>query len=183
MFGARERSLAFIVTVYTALVIAGGMAVFGVYEYLNTPGKTIVGLALEHGWRVLAYGVALYLTLSLVLYRKVVLPVRRLNVKLYAISRGDLSPLAVRTNVREVQEITQVVNFLLREIGRPVPEVSLSDLSGSCERLRVLARELTGVDNAAKEAFIGIANGVEEVVDALSRMSLQERVRAREALA
>ncbi|MHC4789227.1 MAG: hypothetical protein ACYS8K_08525 [Planctomycetota bacterium] len=175
--------MAFIVTFYTALVIAGGMALYGVYQYLQTPGITATQLVLEHGLHVFAYGVALYLTLSLVLHRRVVLPVRELGVKLYALSKGDLEPIVLKSNVTEVQEIAKVVNFLIRQIGQPVPEVSLSDLSGSCERLRRLAHELDSIDDATREAFVGIANGVEEVVEALSRMSLQERLRAREALA
>jgi methyl-accepting chemotaxis protein len=182
MIHVRKRSLAFIVTAYTALVIAGGMTLYAIYQYLATPGQSAMALALEHGLHVLAYGVALYLSLSLVLYRKVVRPIRQLDVKLYAISKGDLSPISVKTNVREVQEIAQVVNFLLKEIGRPVPEVSLSDLSGGCQKLRVLAHELEDLDDSTRQAFVGIANGVEEVVEALSRLSLQERVKQRTAL-
>jgi methyl-accepting chemotaxis protein len=121
----RGRSVAFVCTVYTALVIAAAMAVYGVYQYLNTPGTSALRLVLEHGSHVLAFGVLLYLSLSLVLYRNVVRPIRRLNVKLYAITKGDLAPVRVESRVFEVQEIAEVVNFLLRQIGRRAPDVPI----------------------------------------------------------
>ena len=169
----RRKSLAFVCTVYTALVIAASMAVYGAYQYLNTPGESAFRLFVEHGAHMLAFGVLIYLSLSLVLYRSVVRPVRMFHVKLYAITRGDLAPVTVESGVAEVQDIGEVVNFLLRQIGRAVPDVPVSELSGSSEELRSMARELDALDDEAKDRLVSIANKVEEVVEVLSRSSLQ----------
>ncbi len=164
-----------VVTVYTALIIAIGMAVYAVYQYFASPGMTVLGLILQHSWHVVAYGVLLYLSLSLVLYRNVVRPVQQLNVKLYAISKGDLSPVSVDSNVEEIQEIAQVVNFLLAQIEKAVPDVSVSELSESSQELRTIAHESDALEDSAKEALVGIANQVDEVVEALAIESLHRQ--------
>jgi methyl-accepting chemotaxis protein len=171
----RRRSLAFVCTVYTALVIAGAMAVYAVYQYFSSEDLPAMELVIRHSWHMLLFVLLIYLTLSLVLYRKVVRPVRLLNVKLYAISRGDLSPVEVRSGVKEVREIAEIVNFLLMQMGRNGPGVSLSDLSDSGENLRQMAHELDALEAATRQTLVGIANMVEEVVERLSRESVQRR--------
>ncbi len=171
----RRRSLAFVCTVYTALVIAGAMAVYAVYQYFSTEDPVAMELVIRHAWHMLLFVLLIYLTLSLVLYRKVVRPVRQLNVKLYAISRGDLTPVEVRSGVKEVQEIAEIVNFLLTQMGRNGPGISLSDLSDSGENLRHMAHELDALESATRETLVSIANMVEEVVERLSRESVQKQ--------
>jgi methyl-accepting chemotaxis protein len=155
------------------------MAAYAVYEYLSMPGVTIPRLILEHGWHVLAYGVVVYVALSVVLYRNVVRPVRQLNVKLYAISRGDLSPVNVESRVDEVQQIAQVVNFLLARIQAPPEGLPQSELSQCGEQLRAMARAVGGLDDDARKALIEIANRCEKAVEGLSSRSLHEKTQRR----
>jgi len=170
----RSRSLAFVVTLYTALVIALGMGAYGVYQYLVMPGQTVASLVLEHAWHVAVFAVVIYLALSLVLHGNVVRPVQQLNVKLYAITKGDLSPVSVASNVEEIQEIAGVVNFLLERIDAPVRGVSVADLAGSSKTLRAIAHGSAALGDTDRNSLVDIAGRIDSMVSALSMDSLQK---------
>ena len=174
MKAERGTSLVLVVTVYTALVVAGGMAAYALYQYIATPDSTILGLMLEHGWHVVALGVATYLALNVVLYRQVIHPIQELNVKLYAISKGDFSPVTVASKVKEIQGITGVVTFLLAQIGKSADGMSISQLSQCSHQIRSLAKESDALEEPAKEAFMEIANDIDKVSQELSVSSLQQ---------
>ena len=56
MKNKRKNSLASVVAGYSALVIALGMALYAVHQYISIPGQTVIGLILEHSWHVLVLG-------------------------------------------------------------------------------------------------------------------------------
>jgi hypothetical protein len=164
----REISLAFVVAVYTALVIALGMAVYAIYQYFAMPNETILGLVLEHSWHVVVLGVLTYVTLYAVLYKKVVLPIRDLYLKLYAITRGNLSSITVDSNIMEIAEIAEGVQLLIAETDRSVPEVSLAGLSESAQQLREVSKESNPLDDSEKDILLNVANKIDETVKGLT---------------
>ena len=168
MKNKREISLASVVAGYSALVIALGMAVYAVYQYIATPGETILGLVLEHSWHVLVLGVLIYATLYAVLYKTVVRPIRDLYLKLYAITRGDLSSLDIDSNIVEISEIAEGVQLLLDEMDRSVPDLSLTALSNRTQKIRSIAKESDALDMSAKDFLMNLSNEIEEVVRELS---------------
>ncbi len=164
----RKISLAFVVAVYTALVIALGMSVYAIYQYFAMPNETILGLVLEHSWHVVVLGVLTYVTLYAVLYKKVVLPIRDLYLKLYAITRGNLSSITVDSNIMEIEEIAEGVQLLIAETNRGVPEVSLAGLSESAQQLRSLAKESNPLDESEKDILLNVASKIDEAVRGLA---------------
>ncbi len=167
MENRREISLAFVVAVYSAVVIALGMAIYAVYQYFATPGKTVLGLVFEHSWHVVVLGLLIYATLYAVLYRKVVSPIRDLYLKLYAVTRGNLNSLEMDSNVVEIAEIAEGVQLLLDEMDRSVPDVSLTQLSGHTQKIRSIAKESDALDTSAKDILMSVANDIDEVVRGL----------------
>lgn len=163
----RKFSLAFVVALYTAVVIALGMALYAVYQYYASPGETVFGLMFEHSWHVLVLGVLIYITLYAVLYMKVVQPIRDLYLKLYGITRGNLSPVDVDSEIVEIAEIAEGVQLLIEARERAVPEVSLSTLYESAQDLRTLAKQSSVLDNSAKDILIRGADRIEETVERL----------------
>jgi methyl-accepting chemotaxis protein len=169
----RHASLAFILTVYTALVIAAGMGVYAVHQYISNPGETVLGLVLRHGSHVVGLGVMVYLALSAVLYRKMVRPIQNLNVKLYAISKGDFTPLEVDPGISEIRQVAIVVNFLLREMQRAVPEGLADELQQCSSRLRVLGEEAESISDHDKGRLLEAAGRIESVAERLSASFLR----------
>lgn len=157
MNAKREISLAFVVAVYTAVVIALGMGVYAVYQYFALPNETVLGLVLEHSWHVVVLGVLTYVTLYAVLYKKVVLPIRDLYLKLYAITRGNLSSITVDSNIIEIAQIAEGVRLLIAETDRGVPEVSLAELSEDAQKLRSVAKESDPLDDSEKDILLNVA--------------------------
>jgi len=168
MENKRKISLALVVAVYSAVVIALGMAAYAVYQYVATPDKTVLGLVFEHGWHVIVLGLLIYATLYAVLYNKVVRPIRDLNLKLYAITRGNLTSIEIDSNVVEIAEIAEGVQLLLDEMDRSVPHVSLTALSNRTQKIRSIAKESEALDTAAKDFLMNLSNEIDEMVRELS---------------
>jgi len=168
MKNKREISLALVVALYSAAVIALGMAAYAVYQYVATPDKTVLGLVFEHSWHVIILGLLIYATLYAVLYKKVVRPIRDLNLKLYAITRGNLTSIEIDSNVVEITEIAEGVQLLLDEMDRSVPHVSLTALSNRTQKIRSIAKESEALDMAAKDFLMNLSNEIDEMVRELS---------------
>lgn len=111
---ATSVSLARAVAWTTGGVIAGAMLVYALYQYFTLPGVTLAELLISHGWHVLALAALTWGALEYVLHHKVVQPTRDLYVKLYAVTRGDYRPIHVRTNIREIRDIAESVDLLLK---------------------------------------------------------------------
>jgi len=169
----KHVSLAFTLTVYTALVIAAGMGVYAVHQYLSNPGETVLGLVLRHSSHVVGLGVMVYLALSAVLYRKMVRPMQDLNVKLYAISKGDFTPLEVDPGISEIRQVAIVINFLLREMKQAAPEGLVEELSASSGRLRLLAGDAKSMSCAERDSLVEVAGGIDSLCERLSASLLR----------
>ena len=168
MENKRKISLASVVAGYSALVISLGMAVYAVYQYTATPGETILGLVFERSWHVLVLGVLIYATLYAILYKTVVRPIHDLYLKLYAITRGDLSSLDIDSNIVEISEIAEGVQLLLDEMDRSVTDMSLTAFSNRTQKIRSIAKESDALDMSAKDFLMNLSNEIEEVVRELS---------------
>lgn len=163
----REVSLASVVAGYSALVIALGMGIYAVYQYVAMPNRTVLGLILEHSSHVIVLGLLIYGTLYAVLYRKVVRPIRELYLKLYAITRGNLSSIEIDSNITEIAQIAEGVRILLEGMDRSVPKVSLTELSNRTQKIRSIAKEPQALDTSEKDFLIHVANEIDDVVKEL----------------
>ena len=170
-----EASLASVVAGYSAAVIALGMAIYAVYQYIAMPNKTVLGLLLEHSLHVIVLGLLIYGTLYAVLYKKVVRPIRDLYLKLYAITRGNLSSIEVDSNIVEIAEIAEGVQILLDDMDRSVPNVSLTELSKRTQKIRSITKESSALNAVDKDFLMSVANEIDEVVKELSRKSVQKQ--------
>lgn len=168
MNAKREVSLASVVAGYSALVIALGMGIYAVYQYKAMPDKTVLGLILEHSWHVIVLGFLIYGTLYIVLYGKVVKPIHDLYLKLYAITRGNLSSIEIDSNITEISEIAEGVQVLLDGMDRNIPRVSLIELSNRTQKIRSIAQKSDALDPPAKDFLINVANEIDDVVRELS---------------
>ncbi len=164
MNSKRVMPLALVVASYAVLVIALAMAVYATYQYFASPGRTALGLVLEHSWHVLALGVLIYITLYAVLYRTVVRPIHNIYLKIYAITKGDFSPITVDSRIMEIQEIADGVKFLLSEIDKSTPEISLPDISKVGEELRSFAKNSKTLEESAKYELMAIAAKIDEAI-------------------
>lgn len=107
-------SLARMVAGITGWIIGGAMFIYALFQYATTPDIAVSRLLLSHGWHVAALALLTWGVLHVVLYRKVVLPTRDLYVKLYAVTCGDFRPVEVDTNIREILDIAESVNLMLK---------------------------------------------------------------------
>jgi len=164
----REVSLASVVAGYSAAAIALGMGIYAIYQYYVMTNETILGLILEHSLHVIVLGLLIYGMLYAVLYRKVVKPIRDLYLKLYAITRGNLSHIKVDSNIVEVAQISEGVQILLDSMDQRVPKLSLTALSNRTRKIRSIVKKPDALDPPAKEFLMNVANEIDDVVRELS---------------
>jgi len=91
-----------------------------------------------------------------------------LYLKLYAITRGNLSSIEVHSNVVEIAEIAEGVQLLLENMDQSVPEVSLTELSNRTQKIRSIAQKPDALDPPAKDFLMNVANEIDGVVRELS---------------
>jgi signal transduction histidine kinase len=168
MKNKKKISLASVVAGYSALAVALGMAVYAVYQYIATPGQTVLGLIFEHSWHVLFLGIFIYIILYIVLHKTVVRPIRELYLKLYAITRGDLSSIEIDSNIIEISEIVEGVQLLMSEMDHSVPRMSLAALSNRTQKIRSIAKESDALAISSKDFLIHLSNEIDQVVKELS---------------
>ncbi len=166
-------SLVVVITWYTALVIAGGMTVYGVFQYLSTPEKTVLGLVVEHGVHVLALGTVIYLALNIVLHRKVTRPIGQLTLDLYAISKGNFRPVTVESRITEIQAIAEGVSLLIGRIAGSRTGATALELSKCSSRLRSRARKSEAMDEQDKQVLMDTAERIDTIIRELSMGSLE----------
>ncbi len=174
MSGKRDRPLAWVIAFHTAVVMVLGMGAYAVAQYYLSPGRTVVGLILEHLSHVLVLGVFTYAMLYLVLLRKVVRPINTLYWKLYSFAGGDFRPASIRSDVREINEIAEGINTMLAKIDHSCPEVSLDELSQGASQLRDLAQKSDGLAVSAREMLLDVAKEIDNTVAAITVYALDE---------
>jgi hypothetical protein len=177
MTDKHEVSIASVVAGYSAAVIALGMGIYATYQYYAMPNKTILGLILEHSLHVIVLGLLIYGTLYAVLYKKVVSPTRDLYLKLYAITRGNLSHIEVNSNIFEIAQIAEGVQILLDGMDQSIPKVSLTELSNRTQKIRSIAKKPDALDPLAKDFLMNVANEIDDVVRELSLTKYPEQLK------
>lgn len=165
-------SILWLVTVRTAIVIAGSMGVYALLEYLLGPSRSLASLALEHGWHVAAIGLLTYFSLYWVLFRQVIEPVKQIHRKLYAISSGDLTPMKMESNILEVQEITDGINQMIQRIEQTNPRLSIVDLSATAHILRSVAKGKTDIPEEEKERLLAVSRTLDQMVEEFTLKSI-----------
>jgi len=109
----RTYSLALIISVWTALVIAGSMALYAVEQYMSIPGVTARSLFLDHLWHVVSLGVLIFIFCHILLRRILVQPLLKIYLHLYEARKMRVHPLRLRTHIAELRSIIDGINLLL----------------------------------------------------------------------
>ncbi|MHC5037905.1 MAG: HAMP domain-containing protein [Planctomycetota bacterium] len=177
-----KHSLALTIYLYTAGVLVVGMGFYAVFQYTLNPGRSVSGLIFEHLTHILVLGVLAYLMVNFVLYRKVVLPIKTLHLKLYSFAGGDFRPASVKSSVREIQEIAESINRMQERIDQASPEVSLKELSDTASEIRDLARRSETMELSDKERLMSAANQIDGTIVSLSKKGLHGKKTEREEL-
>lgn len=166
----RKHSLAASVTWIVALVIATSMLVYAVFQYLTMSNMTVGRLLAEHTWHVMALGGLTYAALHFLLHKKIVHPIRQLNAKLYEIARGDNTPVFVKTNLREVQDMVDSVNAMLSQFRRTSHDPWVGKLRSAAETMNTLAKKMvTALDASDLENLQHLGAEMRELALMLER--------------
>jgi len=166
----RTRSLSFVVAAWTAVAIAISMGAYAVFEYFTVPGMTVGALALHHLWHVVVLGVVIYALCRAIVQQIVVRPLEQIHAHLYGLGMGRLEPLALETNVREIQSIVDHVNLMLGRMEQGFDKGAVTTCQENLKALRKLAADgRTGDRTGEGAVMLQHLSDLEEAVFSIMR--------------
>lgn len=135
----KTQSLAFVVSLWTAVAIAASMAVYAVFQYFTIPGMTVKELVLTHLWHVVVLGAIIYFFCWLLLRQVLLQPLTKIYLHLYGVGSGRVQALEVDTRVTELHSIVEGINLMLR--------VQRADASAEDNALEHARRDVQEIKN------------------------------------
>ncbi len=136
------KSLSFIVTIWMAVAIAVSMGAYAAYEYATAPDQNLRELAVAHLGHVLGLGVMIYILCWGVFYFVLLRPLNRIYLHLYTVGAGQLKPLELHSNVREIQTIADGINLMLSRLKLGADRDALEHAQQCIAEIREMSRQL-----------------------------------------
>ena len=164
---SRTWSLAGVAAACAAATNILAMAAYGAYEYATGMETSVSGLVIEHLGHVLVLAAVGYAGAWLVMRRLVVEPIRRADTHLYRIGAGDLHPLELHTNLRELQSLVHGVNLMLERMRLGFDAVALQKAEHDVAELQVISRALPRDARAEAEELQMVAGRLQAAIHTL----------------
>jgi hypothetical protein len=118
-------SLSLIVALWTAGIIVIAMTAYAIWQYYTHPGISVGELIQNHLWHVLVLGAVIYASLWACFRRLLVQPLNRIYIHLYAVGKGQLEPLEIESNIREIYTIVEGINLMTSRMERAADPKSI----------------------------------------------------------
>jgi hypothetical protein len=148
-------SLSLIVALWTAGIIVIAMTAYAIWQYYTHPGISVGELIQNHLWHVLVLGAVIYASLWACFRRLLVQPLNRIYIHLYAVGKGQLEPLEIESNIREIQTIVEGINLMTGRMGRAADPKSLSLAQ---EDVRIIIEQVHSLSAEQPDAFSAITD-------------------------
>lgn len=125
-----------------AVAIGISMAAYALYERQASPSLTWSELAVQHLGHVLGLGVMIYILCWGVFYLLLLRPLNRIYMHLYALGAGQLKPLELDSNVREIRTIVDGINLMLSRLTLGTDRDALEHAQQCIAEIREMSRQL-----------------------------------------
>ena len=164
------RSLTAAVTWIAVMVTGSAMLAYAMLQYVTMPEMSFLQILAEHTWHVVVLGALTYVALHLSLHKKVVEPVHALHLAFYGIARGDTTPIMVKTNILEIQDIVEGMNLMLSRLKETSHEPWVGKLRSGAATLKTLSSKTPPTLEAAdQETLSSLATQMEELAVVFER--------------
>ena len=140
------KSLSFFVTLWMAIAIAASMAAYALYEHQTMPGLSMRELVVQHLGHVLGLGAIIYVLCWGVFFFLLLRPLNRIYLHLYTVGAGQLKPLDLDSNVREIRTIVDGVNLMLSRLKQGVDPDALQLAQQRIAEIRELTFQSAATD-------------------------------------
>jgi methyl-accepting chemotaxis protein len=163
----RTWSLAGVAAACAAATNILAMAAYGAYQYATGMSTSVSSLVVEHLGHVLVLAAVGYAGAWLVMRRLVVEPIRRTDAHLYRIGAGELRPLELKTNLRELEALVHGVNLMLERMRLGFDAVALEKAEHDVAELRAISRALPRDARAEAEELQVVAGRLQAAIHTL----------------
>lgn len=126
--------------------VAMGMLIYGIGQYFADPTLSPMYLLVQHTWHVLALWFLIYASVYASLRHFLFRPINRIYVHLYRVGAGQVSPLRLRTPVRELAEVVDAINIMIRRMENHRYASVETDIRDIAQHLRDVAKSQEHVD-------------------------------------
>jgi methyl-accepting chemotaxis protein len=133
-------SLSIQVSLCSILVIFIAMCVYSTVMYFVRGSRMEIVHELGNNLAmVFVLGCLIHLALHYTLRRLLMRPLEQLYVKMYAVTRGDFAPVALETDIQELQDIANGINMMAQRLQKLPGEQGLGHMQLDVTRLRHVA--------------------------------------------
>lgn len=168
------QSLSLIITIWLSASVAILMLGYAVFQKVLWPETSWLDLFLHHFWHVIVFGVTIQLSTWIFFRYMVEKPLNEIFFHLYKIGKGQLEPLNIASNIRELDTIADGVNILIWRITQGKDDQAISDVHNNIASIRAIVGEHL-VD--APDVSSKIENSIdrlEQNLTSLSRIAIKQ---------
>lgn len=133
-----------------------GMLIYSAFEYLLGEAPTLSEFAGHHLLPAMLIGLAVCVTLSIILHAKIISPVMQIFKHLYQIGSGQLSPLSLDSRVSEIRTVVEGVNLLVTRLKGDPKDGSLGKALDDLVKLRGDLEQVTASSNRSADTFVPV---------------------------
>ena len=130
------------VAVWTALIIAVCMGVYGVFQFYQMPEMSVRELVLRHMWHVLVLGAIIHLFCWFILHWLLIRPINQIYIHLYQLGAGQLKSIEVDTSVIELRTIINGMNLMIWRMKKWLDSDAMYKARTQIEEIRLIATQL-----------------------------------------
>ena len=133
-------SLSIQVSLCSILVIFIAMCSYSVAMYFVRGSRMEIVNELGNNLAmVFVLGCLIHLALHYTLRRLLMRPLEQLYVKMYAVTKGDFTPVVLETDIQELQDIANGINMMAQRLQKLPGDQGLAKMQLDVEQLRLLA--------------------------------------------
>ena len=150
----RGISLSFVVAVWTALVIAVCVGVYGVFQYIQMPEMSVRVLVFRHMWHVLVLGAIIHLFCWFILHWLLIRPINQIYIHLYQLGAGQLKNIEVDTSIIELRTIIEGMNLMIWRMKKWLDSNAMDAARTQIEEIGLIATQLRMENEGISDALM-----------------------------
>ena len=166
----REWPLSTVVTLWSAAAIALAMGLYAVLEVLAF-GEPVSASFLKHLSHVVALSVFILAAMTVVVHKKVTIPIGAVNAYLYRLGAGDTLFPPPTSNIAELHQLTRGIFAMMDRMHTGAPGLARTQADLALADLKGIAQDLAEVQPLASSKILDATVRLGECVASIQRIT------------
>jgi len=147
-------NLVVVTTSLTAVVIGTGS--WTAIEFLTGERPSLSDIFSHHLIPAVVIGLVIWITLTALLHRSVIEPIKQLFAHLYRVGSGRLDPIEVDSRIQEIQTMVDGINMLVRRLQSAPENTSFNQAQNRLSKIRGDIRSMADAAGEDSPIFLAV---------------------------